>query len=135
MRSPASENQRIAVRSGARDPAGPDAAATACHVFDDHGLTEGRSHTLCKDARKSVSAPTCSKWHTQCDGTRWITLRRITLRTSDPRDDRQCGSAGGQIQKLPAAMKSHGVFSLGLFSLDRCSPIRTLGTLGSITRV
>jgi hypothetical protein len=106
MRSPASENQRIAVRGGARDPPGPDAAATASHVFDDHGLTEGRSHTLCQNARKGVGAATCSKWHTQGDGARWITLR--------PSDyDGQCRSAGGEMQKLPTAMKSHGVSSLG----------------------
>src|SRR5262245_16044394 len=147
MRSPASENQRIAVRGGARDPTGPDAAATASHVFDDHGLTKGYPHTLRKNPRKSVGAATRSKWHTEGNGARRIVLRPSD-RQSDPRDEKQCDSAGHQIQKLAITMKSHGASSLGSLSwidfLDRflgslswiaVRLTARYGTLDSITRV
>src|SRR5262249_52374971 len=105
--------------------------ATARYVFDDHGLTEGHSHSLCQNARKRVGAATRSKWHAERNGARRIALRRIILRPGDPPHNGQCSRAGGQLQKLSAAVESHGVF----FSCSSLGPLFVYrgGTLVPIT--
>ena len=50
------EQQRIAVRRGARDDAGADRAAGAAAVFDDHRLAEGLAELLVDHARGEIGA-------------------------------------------------------------------------------
>src|SRR5262245_31464545 len=104
MRAPVACAERVAIGSGAEDPASADVAARTAHVFNNDGLTKEGSHALDNDAQDHICSASRSKRQHQGDG-----ARRIGLRARDPSKRRQRGSARSQMQKLPSMEKPHGL--------------------------
>src|SRR5262249_116815 len=94
--------ERIPVRGRVYDRLGGDIASRARPILDDKLLTETLRQPLSYQARHDVGGTTGGK--SDNDAHR---PGRIALRPSDARDSRQCGSAGGQMQKMPPVGKFH----------------------------
>jgi hypothetical protein len=89
--------KRIAVCRRTHDRLYTDIPATAGTVLDEELLTEALRQQLSNEARSNVVHATGCKWDNDAHRP-----RRIGLRESDPRHNRQRGSAGGEIQKISA---------------------------------
>src|SRR6266699_2639308 len=90
-----------------------DVAASTANVFDIELFSETLGQLLCDEASEYVgrTAGRERNDHTHRP-------RRIGLRARDPRDGRQRGSAGGQMQKLSAVRKFHFEPPSSFTSLD-----------------
>src|SRR6516164_3971546 len=94
-------HQRVAVGRGLGGGARTDNGARARAVLDDDLLAKGRREFLRNHSAHRVRTAAGRVWHDQRNRT-----RRIGLRPGDPRDGRQRGGAGGQMQEF-AAGKFH----------------------------
>jgi hypothetical protein len=100
MGIPETDNQRVSIRSGPRDPADANAAIRARDVLDQGGLAERLPNALSDHAPEQVRRSARNERHDDGNGP-----RRIGLRPRDPRHDREHGGARDQLQKLPAVGK------------------------------
>jgi hypothetical protein len=91
----AAENELIAIRRRPCHAVGAGYAAPSTNAFDDHLLTQKLGEAGAKDSRQNVGTAAGGEGHHH--GHR---PRRIGLRGRDPRQGRQRGSAGGQMQKI-----------------------------------
>src|SRR5215472_7079543 len=82
--------ERITVRGRAHDRLGADVAAPARSVVDDKWLAQPFRQPLAHRACHGVGRPAGRKWHDPAHRP-----RRVGLRESDVRDDRQRGGARG----------------------------------------
>src|SRR5262245_16699755 len=94
---------RIAVGRGAGCTASGNAAVRAGNILNDNRLTQRLFHPIGKDAANSVDYAAGWGWHNHTDR-----ACRIGLGPHAPREGRQRGSAGSQMQKISAG-KFHDV--------------------------
>ena len=104
--------QRVAVSRRARDRLQGEIAAATRPVVDDQRLAEPLRQRLTNEPRNDVGRAAGGN---EDDQSNWP--RRIGLRTCDPRDRRERGSARGQMQKSSAG-KFHRGPSLSRRSFD-----------------
>src|SRR5262249_59950149 len=97
--------ERVAICRRTPDRLYTDIATTARTVLDDELLTEALRQPLTNEARSNVVNTTGRKWDNDAHRP-----RRIGLRPSEARHDRQRGSAGSQMQKISAG-KFHSITS------------------------
>src|SRR5262249_13956923 len=105
----AAEQERVAVRSGARGLRRADRTAPAADILDDDRAQQ-RFHSVRPRASDGVERPARREWNHKAYGP-----RRITLRPCDPRYCRPRASARCQLE-TSTARKSHGA------SVQKCSP-------------
>src|SRR5262245_24333807 len=109
----------MAVRRRAHDDLGADIAGCARPVLDDKRLAKSLRNPLSQQTGEDVGRT--ASWERDDDAHR---PRRISLRPRDPRDCRQRGCAGGQMQKLPSVGKFHGGPSRERHSSPRPTEVR-----------
>ena len=114
MRADAADPHGVAVGPGIGDALGTVHTARAADVFDDDLLAQNFAHALRHEAAEHVLRSAGGEGNNHRDGS-----RRIRLRPSEARDDRECGSARDQMQKSTA-----GTFHDAL--PERCSPRATI---------
>jgi hypothetical protein len=114
MRADAADPHGVAVGPGIGDALGTVHTAGAADVLDDDLLAQNFAHALRHEAAEHVLRSTGGEGNNHRDGS-----RRIRLRPSEARDDRECGSARDQMQKSTA-----GTFHDAL--PGRCSPRATI---------
>ena len=100
--APVAERDSVAIVCRPRDPADPDAAPSAGHVFDHYWLAQRCPHALSEYTANRIRARARWERHYDRDGT-----CRIGLCPRHPRHGRHRGSAGGKMQKISAG-KFHG---------------------------
>jgi hypothetical protein len=94
--------QRVSVCGRAHDRLGADIGSGTRPVLDDKRLAEPLQEPSTDQACHDVEGAAWGSGNDDAHGP-----RRIGLRPSGPRESRQRGSAGGQMQKLPPAGKFH----------------------------
>src|SRR5262245_14013051 len=104
---PRDKEERVAVRRRAHDRFGADIAATAWPVLYDEWLAEPLRQLLTDEARQNVLRAAGGNGDDQAHRP-----RRIRLRPSDARKDREYGSTCRQTQKLSAGRFHPSLISL-----------------------
>ena len=91
MRRPTAQDERVAIRCGAGDPADADVARSASNVFNDDRLTKRPSHPVGHDAADRVGRPARGKRHHHRDGACGVDLggRAAGRRTGNECDGNQ----------------------------------------------
>jgi hypothetical protein len=97
MRPHLTDLDGVAVGSGAHRSGRAGGATRPDHILDDELLPERAREVLTDDAANNVGRSAGSERNDHSDRP-----RRIGLRASDARDNRQRGGASGQVQKISA---------------------------------
>ena len=105
VRLSSAEQERVAIRAGARDSRSTERRTTAADVFN-HDCSDEGFHFVRQWATDKVE---CAAWRKRYDKPNG--LSRVGLRPHDARDDWQSDSAGNHMQKF-ATEKLHGRMSL-----------------------
>ena len=96
--------ESIAVRSGSNGCLGCEIATSPSSIFDNELLAKSFRQPLTDQTGMKVVGAARGKPNK--DARR---PHRVALRASNPRNRRQRGGAGGQLQKLPAVGTLHGI--------------------------